>query len=267
MDQRLVFMHIERSGGSTMNYILGNNFTPHFIDVRCFHAIDLDQLLDTATHSKRLCLSGHFTEGAKLKLWSKMNFSTFDIVTFIRHPIKRLISHYFWGMSNGPRGGQQYPFYKKLKKESITLEQYVAKELEKHVSNHLTKVFSDMNSFSDHTRQCTREDLKRAIDNFTEFVTSFGIVESFDASLELMKAELCLEDISYIRQNERNLEGEVSRDALNGIEAKNAFDMEFYEFAKNLFEKRLKERKSLSRAAIPADPNPAHPQPAARSLR
>ena len=86
---RLVFLHVPRTGGTTLHHHLAAHFAPHEICPERFSRLDKyspDQL------EKWRFFSGHFNADEIRRIPGPL-----FIVTILRNPIERLLSnYYFW---------------------------------------------------------------------------------------------------------------------------------------------------------------------------
>lgn len=212
----LVFIHIERAAGTTLDYILRRNFFLSHIEVRplskdsngVFKPSDLKKTL--RVNPALQSISGHSICPALSRL--ETIIPNVKYITVLREPIKRYISHY------------QYRVEKL--NERISFEEYLDQE---KFSNLQTKKIAG----------CI--DLAKAKKILKNRFFLTGIVEEFDEFLMLLKKKLIPMhfNTSYSRVNVGNrsslrkrLEKDFKSKHQSEIIRQNQVDIELYKFVK-----------------------------------
>ena len=211
----LVFVHIERAAGTTMEHILRRNFFMRHIEVRplsstsngVFSASDLKKTL--RFNPLLLSISGHAIYPCLSSLESETN--NVKYITLLRDPIQRYISHY----------------------------QFLVERMQKKIS------FKDFLANEAYTNLQTKKiagapDIEKASEILRERFLLIGIVELFDEFLIMLRRKLLPFSFEpkYQRRNagERSslrvkLEDEMSREYQDAILDRNALDIKLYRYA------------------------------------
>jgi hypothetical protein len=239
-DSRLIFYHIPKTAGMTLALILLRFYGWHQYNFPCKAAFieDPETILTQfkAQAPSRLprtrLLRGHMLYGTHTHLpgaWRGF--------TFLRHPVARVLSQYFYSLQNGwVKPGM-------LKKMVSAERNYVPSHY--FVNNLQTRYLSateglpmpvpigsdDMTMLA-LAQQRVREDL-----------TVVGLTERFDESLLLMQQAFEWPTPYYLRVNRTRHDyqhhPEITPEVLEIITANNALDIALYEYAEALLEERI----------------------------
>jgi hypothetical protein len=221
----ICLVHIERSGGTTLHYLLRNNFLGFLTLTPWERATHEDNNVLQAREAALLCrllpcvkgFGGHTTRS--YLRYEEAIGRPVHYITFLRDPVERYISHFRY-----QRGKMGIPW---------TLDSFMASS---QFDNFMTRRIAGSDDL-DEAKRALREDFA--------FV---GLTSRFDESLVLMKERLALPalDIRYEPRNAspvtRSPSGgvELERDALRQIEAHNELDAELYRYcAEEVFERYL----------------------------
>lgn len=126
-----------------------------------------DNVLSTRTiptNIEHKVVSGHFSY--------KEGYEDYKWVTFVRHPIDRLMSFYHYTQARGQRATRNH-WWEIIK--NMSLEEWLECEQSK---NHMTKQFAGLTPFD----TLTEEDAKRAYKNVLQF-HFIGLQENFDSDV------------------------------------------------------------------------------------
>jgi len=211
----LVFIHINKTGGSTVRYILRSTFGIDHCEVEPWHAQwtdppfssqDLQRLRKLYPHLQSI--GGHRVTGY---IDLQENGTQFKYFTVMRDPIKTCASRFQYNV--------QY-----RKKKNLVFEEWIQKEWTR---NHQTKLIAGV------------ADVNKAIQIIKDKNIFVGLTERFDESMVLLKALLAsnlnisYEPVNVARKNnlaEGLLSTASTRQML--IEANQA-DLELYKFVKD----------------------------------
>lgn len=218
----MIYLHVEKNAGSTMHYILNQNF-PFYVTLdsgprRGNHLLFGDKSLSKLlkiTKNKIQGIGGHticpnFDYGQQVP----EDKETF-IFTFLRDPIKRWLSHLNFRISAMK---QDWSFYDFLENDEF--------------SNFQTK------------KICGQPDAERAISVLKKF-SFIGMMEKFDEGLLLLR-DLIDDDINinYQRINQSSTNrfslGDLSNEQISAIHKVNKEDIKLYEYVKTcMYPKQL----------------------------
>lgn len=223
----LIFMHIPKTAGITLRYIISNQFNPEEVINTYKHETGFETIEEKVRTENIKCILSHHPFGIH-KLVNK----PFTYVTMLRDPVDRVISAYYY-LHKNPYTIEE--FKKKIDRASLMefITQY-DKDFQYFVNNMQTRIASG-------EYDPKMADLKKAKENLKDYFSVVGITEKFDESIYLMKERFGWRNISYKKQNVsmvRPLKEDVPREIIRMIEEKNQLDIELYRCAKENFQKR-----------------------------
>ena len=225
----LVFVHIEKTAGTSIKYILRNNFGIHHCDsLKNKKEIFTQQDLDLAKKifGNIRCITGHnIVEPTK-----HLNEDELKFITFLRDPIKRSASFY---QDNCLRGERKVGFEEWMRDEK------------KH--NMQTK------------RIAGEPDLEKAKALLRDKYHFVGLTERFDESLKLFSVTFPeIINLKYKKEliaRDNSIKNELlgNQATLKILQESNRLDMALYDYVKNdLFPERLQKfEDQLDKVSLP----------------
>ena len=214
-----IFLHIPKTGGTTLNSIFTREYT-----VKEFHNHDLfDRKVIPFSelnedHKRRInAISGHHFYGVH-EFFNK----PYRYFTMLRHPVDRVLSLYYYLKENN------YAGYEWM--ERMTLEEFIEASPEAH-NNQTTLLCGFL----------TNPDVELAKERLKSF-DIVGVTELFDESLYLLKKTFKWKNIDYRRVNItkfRLKKEELPEETIKLIEKYNEMDLEVYLYAKELLLNKL----------------------------
>jgi len=178
----LIFLHIKKTAGSTLKFILRNQFHPRTILtihnntlVKDFNDILYKDFLDLPAERKQNIrfMRGHFAFGIHEYLPHP-----FTYLTMLRDPIERAISWYYYFKEN-PHSQE----YKNYVSQSAGFEDFINKGY--CGDNTQTIMLLSKKQLDDYPDDKDRVEI--ALQNIENNFSHFGFAEKFDESLILMK--------------------------------------------------------------------------------
>lgn len=228
--KRLIFIHIPKTAGSTFLYILRKRFTKRgFLYIGTSDGISKLADMSEKKKLKIKCLAGHIRYGVHEFVPSK-----WDYITFLRHPIARVTSMYYYIL----RTPDHY-FHKRLVSERISFEDFVSTPHMLHeTANQQTYLLSGFIKPTDSSHV-----LEKAKENLKQFLLT-GITERFDESLLILRSAAVWDNIYYlsnlVAKNYRK-EEVLSPETRRNILSRNDLDLELYNYANELLDARIME--------------------------
>lgn len=236
----LIFVHIPKAGGVTMNHIIERHFSAGETCATCHTRLHPDGTLDKfdalgeAELARIKLLNGHMGYGLHKRLPRPAQY-----ITFLRQPIERVISHYSF-----ERTLPDSPVYEPLQSGEMDLMGYVRYYAEAGEWDNLQTRMIAGNWHKRGYGPCTPEMLETAKHNLQENFAVVGLTERFDESYLLVKRHLGwpLEYFMHRNKTRKRVQREdVSAEELECVRRHNLFDLELYEFARELFERQVRE--------------------------
>ena len=182
MDQKIIFLHIGKTAGTTFNSIIDRNFDES--EIFRFYEISSDQYVEKFKSlpkeraNKIKIIAGHFNFGLHRYIPESCKY-----ITFLRNPLERVISYYYYALRN-----TSHRHHRDLKK--LTLQDFAESQTLLHVDNFQVRQISGLTLEEVPIGQCSEEILKIAKRNIVEHFSVVGISEQFDESLMLLNFEM-----------------------------------------------------------------------------
>jgi hypothetical protein len=238
-EQTIIFLHIPKTAGSTLNSIMERQYPrQQFYSLypsRLYPNGNADEFhsMSTERRAQLRLLIGHVGYGYHQLLPNPVTY-----FTLLRDPIERVISFYYYVRRNAGHYLHDFALAK-----DMTLPQFIASEATEVNDNLSVRVISGRWKEIPYG-QCTTEMLDMAKQNLREHFAVTGLTERFDESLLLLQRAFGWRNVYYMRHNvtqDRPRQGELPADTLALIRQHNQLDMELYDFTCMLFEAQLKQ--------------------------
>lgn len=233
--QALIFIHIPKSGGMTLQRILEKQYTSDTIftiNSKTFHESikQFKHLPEPQRRSIRL-LKGHMFFGLHEFLPMPCRY-----ITILRNPIERIISHYYYVIQN-----PTHYLYQDVISQNMNLGDYVRSGLSPELDNCQTRLLSGVQEPIE-VGQCSFELLETAKTNLKSHFAVVGILERFDETLILLKRIFRWRIPFYIQRNKTQKPPSyktISPEIVEMIVKKNQLDIELYQYGEKLFEELI----------------------------
>ena len=234
--ENIIFLHLPKAGGTTLRHIFYNQYG--YLNKDEVFTInrtkETHKFLDLPIEKKNKIkvLVGHFAFG--LDNYMK---GEFKYVTFMRDPIDRAISAYFYN-----KGHSDSDVFNAINSENLSLDEYLDKNIEPWSNNAMTKHFAGC-TLEEFKGECTKEMYEKAVYNLQNSCIAVGLTERFDDSLKILQKKLKWGKLEYENKNitpKRKEVSEIKKSTLEKIGELNQYDILFYELGKEMFEKDFK---------------------------
>jgi len=231
-NETLIFLHVPKTGGTTLYKILAQHYSRAqtlTFDGRPSE-IERFKTLPPARRGRYRLIKGHLHFGLHRFIPGASTY-----ITFLRHPVERVLSFY-----HHARSKPDHYLYSVLATERLDLETRLAQEVTLELFNEQTRLLAG-GEWENPQRPVTRAALARAQANLRARFRVVGILEEFDASLVLLRRAFGWEIPYYVKENvAKDKPDSASLDAETRalIRDANSFDLELYEYARELFDQQ-----------------------------
>ena len=231
----LFFLHIPRTGGTTVDAILLKNFNQDSV-LKIYNANEYknNRFYDSDEIKKIKYITGHLL----LDKYDPPQIygQEVSVFTFLRDPIQRLISEYIFYKT-----WTNNHLYKYINENKISFRNYIQsseKILKYRGKNFMTRCISGVGFEYNKSSLVALAAAKRNLDKNFFFV---GITEQFTESLFLLSKKTSLNIFLHEQHNKLNakLKNEISDDDINVAKELNQTDYSLYNFAVKLFNDRI----------------------------
>jgi len=218
----LLFLHIPKTGGITLNTIIDQQYRPDQIfqvDGTNVTASAKSLIRMSKASQKELKIArGHFAYGFHDNLKVKCHY-----ITFLRHPLARLLSLYNYIL----RSPTHYAF-DRVKK--LSFEDFVLSGVSSETDNAQVRAVSGIRpKFGD----CNQKMLKVAQKNIQTHFKFVGVTEEFGQSVKKMGRIFRWRNVGYTRENGAPKPTKVSgltKSVSNRVISLNRYDSELYDW-------------------------------------
>ncbi|MBA3832256.1 MAG: sulfotransferase family 2 domain-containing protein [Chthoniobacterales bacterium] len=230
-DKALIFLHIPKTAGTTLNRIIEWQYDPRLIfTIDPFRIRATTGRLKTLSEERRRRLRvvrGHMSYGIHECLPQGGAY-----ITMLRDPVARILSSYYFILRR-----PLHPLYRKLRAKGVGLEDYL--EITAQRRNLQTKLVAGAPSVG----PCDEHVLETAKQNLTTSFRVVGLSERFQESLLLIGALFGWDIPYYENRKVAKTRPAVDPAMVEMIREHNRYDIELYEFGRKRFEEDLRQNK------------------------
>lgn len=243
----LIFLHIPKTAGQTLHTIIEKQYNTNqvfSIGRNTQERIEEFKQLSEEERKNIRVLKGHMLFGMHEFMAQPCTY-----ITFLRDPIERIISSYYYVL----REPNHYLHNLVISKQ-MSLKDFVSSGISTDLDNGQTRRLSGVSagrllgSKNITFGNCDPSLLKIAKENLLNYFSVVGISEKFDESLLWFKQTLDWNNCFYVRKNvtiNRPLNQDISEDALDEIRKHNQLDLELYQYWNNVFIEKITNKGAL----------------------
>jgi hypothetical protein len=229
MANNIIFIHVPKTGGTTINTAMQNSFWQSKPDFYYRHIVS-----DTKKSNA----------GEIFKEENKKKFSHFDIIMMLRHPVDRAISEYYFMK-------ERREFFELLHPKPKSFSEFVNNP---QTHNYVLSFLLGERIYA--TNRPAHNDLEKVISAIETLPIHVGIFEDFGASLDMFSNETGIKwkkniDVKRMTFKRPSIE-EIPEELKAKILSLNALDFELYNFCLETFN-RKKIHLSSTRFKFNAD--------------
>jgi hypothetical protein len=236
----IIFLHIGRTAGTTLNYVLDGQYPR-----RRIYQVDSHRLSESIAEFRDLpadrrramrVLRGHVSFGIHEAIPGPSTY-----ITLLRDPIERIISHYQYVRERPHR------LSARVIDEEMTLEDYVRSGISVELNDWQTRVLAGATESP--FGATGREMLDQALANVDEHFSVVGLSERFEEAVVMLKRSFGWRRAYYTKLNatrERPSRSDVPDGALRAIQELNALDIELYERARSRLDETIRDDPSFA---------------------
>jgi hypothetical protein len=223
--ENMVFLHIEKAGGSTLHNILTNYYNPETI-LHLEYMSNGEMELSKVDCSKLKLVKGHITFEVMAKL-----ANNWKCYSMLREPKERVISYYYYVKQKASHHHSTL-----IQENKWSLKEYILKSQNLQMDNGQVRYISGSHKpFG----KIDGSDLDLAKFNIENHFLAVGLTERFDESLIILKNLLGWKrspvyELANVNTNKKTIH-EIDENDINAILEMNKFDLELYEFVKKRF--------------------------------
>jgi sulfotransferase famil protein len=241
-DTTLIFLHIPKTAGTTLHHILERCYPKDqiftFKDPIDQAAIEKFKRLAESRHEPYRLLKGHLSFGFHRHLAGPWTY-----FTFLREPIARVLSFYYYARSH-----PDHYLYSFLRRSDVDLKTLLRQRTPTTIElfNLQTRMIAgDEWQNPGLSADCVA--LERAKKNLRTHFQFVGLTEEFDASLKHLSAIFGWRSGSYSKKNVTRRKPPIEiidTETRELLRAANVFDIELYQFGRELFDTQFQAQKS-----------------------
>jgi hypothetical protein len=249
--QALIFLHIPKTAGTTLNRIIEWQYSPLSIFTIDPHGIRATpERFKTLSERRRRQLQvvrGHMVYGIHEFLPQGATY-----ITMLRDPVARLLSAYSFILRRPLN-----PMHRKLKRGQLGVEAFI--RLTPNRQNLQCRILAGVKDVT-----CDQRVLDIAKENITKSFSVVGLCERFPESLILIAEAFGWTIPYYENRKVSKVRPALEPSVVNMIQEHNQLDMELYEFARKRFEDSLHTKENVMRQALTALEAISKPEPVKR---
>ena len=196
--QNIIFDHLPKCGGTSLNKLLESNYSRKRIFKMSGSDPDKSVTEFLSLHSSKRnqmnLIYGHLAG----KLIHSVD-KNFIVITVLREPIDRIISHYYYVQRK-----EDHYLHSIVKKENMSLEDYAVSDLSEELRNWYVQHFSGLSSVE--VKKNKEKSLKMAICNLENNYDLVGFLNEYDHFLSKLIKMANFKSKQILEKNNKTLD-------------------------------------------------------------
>jgi hypothetical protein len=233
----LIFLHIPKTAGTTLNRIIEWQYPPLSIfnvDARAHATVERFKTLSEERRRRFRVVRGHMGYGIHEFLPQGGTY-----ITMLREPVARVLSSYYFILRR-----PLHPHHRKLKKNQLGIEEYLRLFPDRdNVQCRFVAGVQDGASYDDHILEIAKE-------NLTKSFSVIGLSERFEESLVLLAKTFGWEIPYFENWKVAKVRPAIDPRVIDRIRERNHLDIQLYDFAKARFEESLRRKGDAVRNGL-----------------
>ena len=235
MDNLIVFTHIPKTSGTSF---IKEIIEPNIGGDQIYRGGRLKSNI-TALQKDCKFLSGHFPYGLHMFTRKKIKY-----ITFLREPIDRAVSFYFFVKNHKDNPKLRHPLYDYA--ESVTLKEFYQNKIFHNLQTRFIGglIFDKLYPFTPYPI-IKNVMLESAMQNLEKKYFCFGILEEREKSITLLQNKFALTKRMNIAPKKRSILrpriDQVDHETIQILKHANDLDLQLYSFGLNLFKSKINE--------------------------
>jgi hypothetical protein len=227
----LIFLHIPKTAGTTLNRIIEWQYSPLSIFTMDTHRIratvERFRTLPEERRRRIKVVRGHLLYGIHEYLPQGATY-----ITMLRDPVARFLSSYSFILRR-----PLHPLHRKLRQKGVGVEDFL------HYTSHRQNLQCRVIAGVGEVGTCDEQTLATAKENLTRSFSVVGLSERFQESLILIATTFGWNIPYYENRKVSKVRPALEPQLVQLIQDHNRLDIQLYEFGKERFEKDLREKK------------------------
>jgi hypothetical protein len=223
-NEKIIFLHIPKTAGTSLRLIIEQEYQPEdclFLYYPVYDEITIAEI--QLQLSKAKVLYGHLTFGVH-----ELFNITGKYITFLRHPIDRVISFYKYSASD-----LDSPYYAHIQ-NGLSLVEMLQQEITIQTNNHMTRILAN---YWQEDRLDDSQYVDKALENLNNFYY-VGLLEKFNESIEQLGNKLNWKtryEVPFVNANTYEKQLKIDSTTQAVLEQYNHLDLLLYEAIKSKY--------------------------------
>jgi hypothetical protein len=245
----LIFLHISKTGGSTLRSIIERQFQPKTLyDLDPSYFVSDSAQYDAVIKQRVASLKAD-PEIGKYRCFFHPGAYGLDAIlpqaasyfTFLRDPVDHFISSFYFAVNN-----KTHIHHERIVRENLSIEDFANQLPPDNLQTRRicgTDPIDQLNNDGRLKFPLDETDLQKAKEHLSQ-MPIFGLMEAYDESLLLMQKTFHWKNVNYSAKNvapKRMKLKDASSNLREKLETDLALDIELYHFAETLFQKHLQD--------------------------